>query len=111
MCRSLNLVILNRFSKGDKDGSFTNISHNGNSVVDYFIVSDSLVCNVDMFVENEIYSSHMPLVLYVNTHNTNKPVCDNSSNQNKIIMKYIWNNEKVEIFKNHLKMEKNYKNT
>ena len=110
MCGSLNLVILNGFTDGDKEGSFTNITHNGNSVVDYFIVSDSLVNNVDMSVKNEIYSSHMPIVLYFNVNTTNyAPENVDHSSLNNTFTKYIWMNDKVDTFIDYFKLEETSK--
>ena len=104
MCGSLNLVILNGHSDGDKEGNFTNITHNGNSVVDYFIVSDSLVFNVDMSVKNEIYSSHMPIVLYFNINTNHVPENVDQSKLYKNVTKYVWMNDKVDIFIDHFKL-------
>ena len=64
MCFCLDLFILNGSSKGDIDGSFTFMSPNGNSVVDYFLISDDLLGkDLELKVHSRVESWHMPISL------------------------------------------------
>ena len=59
---SYKFIVLNGLIKGDKNGCFTYISQMGNSVIDYFVVSESLFnyC-VEMTVHSRVESTHMPI--------------------------------------------------
>ena len=64
LCASFNFVILNGFCRGDQEGEFTFISPNGNSVIDYCIISEDLLsCDMFLKVEERIESWHLPLTL------------------------------------------------
>ena len=62
VCEQFGLVILNGLLSGDKQGHFTYIAYNGSSVIDYFVVSRSLVqfC-IHLNVMPKIESKHMPV--------------------------------------------------
>ena len=62
LCSQFDFHILNGASEGDRNGSFTFVSQQGCSVIDYFIISDSL-CSMSshMSVESRVESSHMPV--------------------------------------------------
>ena len=49
LCKSLQLVILNGRKIGDLFGKFTSLQWNGNSVVDYVLVSKSLYSSITYF--------------------------------------------------------------
>ncbi|UYV76942.1 hypothetical protein LAZ67_14002510 [Cordylochernes scorpioides] len=58
------LTIINGRTISDKTGNCTFISSRGSSVVDYFIVSYSLLEHVvDLKVDNNPYSDHLPLTI------------------------------------------------
>ena len=66
LCASFNLIVLNGFGNGDQNGEFTFISPNGNSVIDYCIVSEDLLsCDMLFKVENRVESWHMPLTFEI----------------------------------------------
>ena len=69
----------------------------GNSVVDYFILSESIINSVNSSVENEIFSWHMSLIMSLNVTNLpekgNTPIVCKTS-------KIIWNDDKVNEFTN-----------
>ena len=59
-----NLIVLNGISLKDNDSSFTFMSPTGNSVIDYFVVSDSLFHLTDkMLVLTRTESFHFPISL------------------------------------------------
>ena len=77
MCATLDLTIMNGHCTGDEGGAFTFISPNGNSVVDYFLVSRCLFnCNIslNLTVHNEILSWHRPISMSLkfNDNNTHR---------------------------------------
>ena len=53
---------------------FTSVSNQGNSVIDYFIVSVDLISKLSMnfVVGDRVESSHMPLQLNINSHPNTK---------------------------------------
>ena len=62
LCKAASLCIVNGRSPGDSAGEFTYMSSLGQSVVDYLIVSQSLVNNVSHFnIGNREDSDHFPL--------------------------------------------------
>ena len=100
LCASFNLIILNGLCDSDLLGNFTNISPHGNSVVDYFIVSECLMSSeLDMKVDDNITSWHMPIILYV-SFNKNMTI------PSKILKDYdkiIWDKTKLADFITALK--------
>ena len=77
------------------DGGFTFISPNGNSVVDYFIVSNSLVDSLrpTISVINSINSWHLPITLSVSLTDDNL-----TSNSSGTYNRIIWDENKVNEF-------------
>ena len=66
-CHNYDLFILNGFCKSDLAGNFTFTSPNGQSVIDYFIVSQNILqCDIDLNVIANITSWHLPLVFSLN---------------------------------------------
>ena len=62
MCYCLDLYIINGTSISNKSGLYTYIHPQGNSVVDYFLISDDLFSSIDNFIiHEETESLHMPI--------------------------------------------------
>lgn len=96
MCASFDFVILNGMCKGDPKGAFTFIAPQGNSVVDYFIVSDTILNNnINMNVDNRIESWHMPIMLSLLLPCTH--VIHSSTAVSKFD-KFVWDKNNVEDF-------------
>ena len=67
LCTLFDLQLINGCRSWDNHGNFTFISEQGCSVVDYFLMSSSLLDFVHTFsVEDRIESDHMPVELYCN---------------------------------------------
>jgi len=70
MCTAFGLNILNGVCNGDLQGRYTFISNCGNSVNDYFMVSEDLFSLIQhdcrLCVMERIESDHMPLELLTN---------------------------------------------
>ena len=61
---SFNLIVLNGLRHIDDTGCFTFISPTGNSVVDYFLVSETLMnYSINMTIPSRTESFHMPICL------------------------------------------------
>ena len=61
------LCLLNGFTDGDLEGNFMYISDHGNSVLDYFAVSNCLLQAFQkLVVEGGVESGHMPVETYLN---------------------------------------------
>ena len=73
-CTTFHSTPLNGNHTGDQNGQFTFVSNQGNSVIDYFIVSVDLISKLNMnFVAGDrVESSHMPLQLNINSHPSTK---------------------------------------
>ena len=66
LCEVFDLVILNGFCDGDREGKFTYVSTTGSSVIDYFLCSYELLqLNLIMTVGSEILSQHFPVELCI----------------------------------------------
>lgn len=63
LCFLLDLWIMNGSCNSDVEGEFTFMGPNGNSVVDYFLVSRGIAVNCDLTVKDSLYSWHFPVVL------------------------------------------------
>ena len=62
VCEQFNLVILNGIVSSKMDGSYTYISHNGSSTIDYCIISGSIYdIALSLKVGQKIDSKHMPV--------------------------------------------------
>ena len=98
LCNNYSLYILNGINNCNESGRFTFISPNGNSLVDYFLISSNLTSNeVKMHVLNDIISWHMPITLsivfnYSNFEIDDKPIVKEKSS------KLIWDNDKATVF-------------
>ena len=67
MCYCLDLYIVNGTTVNAKSGLYTYIHPQGNSVVDYFLISDDLLVTIDDFIIHEATESlHMPVSISFN---------------------------------------------
>ena len=64
-CTTFQCTPLNGNHRGDHDGQFTFLSHQGNSVIDYVLVSIDFMYKTSTHFEigSRVESSHMPLHL------------------------------------------------
>ena len=63
LCHNYDLYILNGFCKSDLVGNFTFTSPNGQSVIDYFIVTQNILqCDIDLTIIADATSWHLPLM-------------------------------------------------
>ena len=98
MCAALNFIVLNGFCVGDTEGAYTFTSPNGDSVIDYCLVSDDLLMNdLNMTVHSRVDSWHMPISLTLKIDKN--PNIDNLTAVS--YDKFIWNSELVERFDNY----------
>jgi hypothetical protein len=82
----LNLLVLNGRMADDEDGDFTFIGGGGSSVIDYCVVSMSLIPIIDAFeVKTEIFSDHLPIATKIRSLRGD-PVCDMAP----ILPKFRW---------------------
>ncbi len=91
LCSAHDLTILNGRTKGDFLGKFTCHKYNGNSTVDYAIVSDPLLSCVEEFrVQKLSYcSDHSPITIQLKFSFT--PTIDKVPYP--IFRKFLWNND------------------
>ena len=122
LCASLNLLVLNGLSDNDKDGNFTFISPNGNSVIDYCICSEDLLSH-DLFLDivPQVDSWHLPLTfeiqfLYHFSHSVSQPVLDLPYCKHKWLVDNVdhfdsdWNSRECKININNLNDIVNHNN-
>ena len=108
MCNTLELCIINGTCKGDKNGAFTYICENGCSVIDYFLLSCPLyvklfdTCKLEVLERTD--GKHLPVRLTLELQDEN---LEPKSEQTPIrIEKYIWDENKIELFKEAIQSEK-----
>ena len=95
-CVNYSLFIMNGLHNCKTAGAFTFSSPNGNSVIDYFIVSqDILNVKSNMNVLHDITSWHMPITLqFIFNFETYEQELDYESINTKI----VWDDSKIDIF-------------
>ena len=68
VCEQFSLLIMNGVLPGDRCGNVTYIAHNGASVIDYFLISRSLVNRaLNLRVVPRIDSKHLPVATWSHT--------------------------------------------
>ena len=109
MCTTLNLCLLNGTCEGDRIGAYTFISDAGSSVVDYFVLSCDLYASVfdkcQLNVIERADCKHMPVRLIVNFPEYNTHVSNGQMRKVKV-EKYIWDENKKDLFKDALSNER-----
>lgn len=91
-CDDYGITVLNGITEGDEMGNFTYISNVGQSVNDVCAISNDLLKHVDgFFVENYIWSDHLPihLVLQIDMDEQEVQTCG-------LLPKLRWNENKKE---------------
>ena len=105
-CTTFQCTPLNGNHSGDHDGQFTFVSHQGNSVIDYVLVSIDFIYKTSMHFEigSRVESSHMPLHLNIAKKQTQEQKQKlNSTRENTTRIK--WNSEKAEEYKEKINSE------
>ena len=93
LCETYHLCILNGSVQGDADGTFTCLTPNGESVVDYCIISpENFTSPLNLQIVSSVHSSHMPLEISVGPRLRRR---FSSPMSNKTVPKLIWDNDKV----------------
>ena len=101
LCTLFDLQLINGCRSWDNHGNFTFISEQGCSVVDYFLMSSSLLDFVHTFsVEDRIESDHMPVELYCNFYADQNAHLGEKLQAKK--EKIFWCEEKVQDFKDYV---------
>jgi len=102
VCIAFDLVILNGCVKGDNSGGFTYVSNNGNSVVDYCIVSQELLPMCESFSGDDcILSPHIYLTLKIRSvTNQNFFHVDSGLVRTE---KIIWDDRMTELYLSNLR--------
>ena len=92
MCTALGLIILNGVCNDDHQGRYTVIANCGNSVNDYFIVSEDLFAlnqyDCRLCFTERIESDHMPLELHTNVEEMIEPAAQ--ADKNECTAKFVW---------------------
>jgi hypothetical protein len=100
MCENFSLKIMNGSLKGDEQGEFTYIAYNGSSVIDYFILSDSIIKYAsELRVISKVESKHMPVQMNLMVNN-NKIKTVNTKAYTEPVYRYIWNNDHANVYFN-----------
>ena len=100
MCITLSLFVMNGVCNGDQHGRYTYITETGNSVNDYFMMSDDLFALVQsccrLYVSERTDSDHLPLELYIDLK---EEIVDKSyCNMNTFLEKFEWKEEYAQSF-------------
>ena len=104
-CVSQDLHCLNGRTVGDLSGKFTSFQYNGNSVVDYCLISNSVTNNVLYFKVHDhipVLSYHSKLTCQI-VANYQKPAHNSKSEEIDLPASYIWNKESTLLFQTALR--------
>ena len=96
LCASFGLIVVNGFNKVDPFGSFTFVAPQGNSVVDYFLVSENLISACDkLTIDDRVESWHMPIVLTLRL-----PFCTSPPPSTRVVHseRFVWDQTKTSVF-------------
>lgn len=86
-CNNYGLLILNGRTAGDGEGCYTYVGSSGNSVNDICAVSLDILTMVEKFtVDNQTWSDHLPITLYLNFTTT-----QNDKRKMNLLPKLKWN--------------------
>ena len=105
LCCTFNLLILNGLLENDKPGAFTFISNIGQSTIDYFLVTDSILNYCSNFsVLDDPTSLHQPIALSFNALCYFKINTDLQSlaNEQTHVTKFVWDDSKQDEFVSNL---------
>ena len=92
LCEVFELVVLNGYCNGDREGKFTYITQGGSSVIDYFLCSyNFLSMNLKLIVGEELLSQHLPLEMYISK---NELVLTHIDTKYKEVSRIAWDEEK-----------------
>ena len=98
LCRTHHFLLLNGCTPGDRKGSHTYISSQGESVVDYcMLYAHQLWYHFDLVVASRVESDHMPLEIYLGRLKRSKPI-----QRKHDVLRYTklqWDNSKVNLFR------------
>ena len=98
LCTNYSLFILNGIEQCSNSGRFTFLSPNGNSLIDYYLVSSDLLNhNLKMHVLSDIVSWHMPIILSIIFNVSNLDNADKSVAMDKPF-KFIWDDTKATVY-------------
>ena len=96
---SYNMIVVNGIYNNAESSLFTYLSSTGYSVVDYFIISDTMLENcVKMNVASRVESDHMPILLSIH-------ITDNTSqmqHKQEELNFVKWDDEKLDQFKKEM---------
>lgn len=90
-----NLTILNGRCASDPLGQFTFCNNNGSSVIDMTLASHNIAELLDFEVLEAVDSSHFPIIVTIMGNNADHKQCTS-------VERILWNEEKVDSFKNIL---------
>ena len=112
LCQSTGLLIANGRIFGDQNvGKYTFCSHQGQSTVDYLLMNYcdfDLLSHFDILQLNE-FSDHAPLTFNFHLNEINlRAQHFNTKTDSEISRKNVWDNAKVDDFKNSLSNENAY---
>ena len=99
ICRETSLRIINGRMIGDLLGNFTSIHYNGCSVVDYTLVSESLLKSVIHFKVHDFtaLSDHCPIVCCIKTAGESH-IFTEKVKLDSLPGKFLWNTDSIESY-------------
>ena len=93
LCIAFHGLILNGCAIGDRQGKYTYLSPNGDSVIDYcLVITEGLTYSLDLFVRDRVESQHMPLEIVFGSPKVHKT----SENTVRTYEKLCWDASKTE---------------
>ena len=101
LCKTANLIMLNGRSGLDKDGKFSSIQPNGNSVTDYVLCTPGIFESIDKFkLHNKLpESDHVPITFNIRYNSATLDTANASVVKWDSISRYKWESESLIKFK------------
>lgn len=112
-CNIFDCLLLNGLSRFNFDDSFTYVSENGSSVVDYYVCSFEMFTKLAMAsltIKDMVESDHLPvgLSIYIDRDNAFPSQPRGACNQKSVYMdKLIWQRERETEFRENISLENN----
>ena len=104
LCKMAKLIILNGRSGVDKEGNFTSIQPNGNSITDYVLCTAGIFGSIKQFKVNNKFpeSDHVPITFSIKCNTTTSNEINTRGIKWDNVYKYVWDYESLNSLKQTL---------
>lgn len=107
-CRKMDLMVTNGRTKGDEQGEYTFMGHQGVSVVDYALASREMSkFFLDFHVLERVESDHMPICLTLYKETERKEIVEDKGGEVGVwsLRKILWTEKNAKVCIENMKRE------